>query len=537
MLSATYKWTTGIFAIFSTGLLISVDSAKYVEAAYVAPPPPTFARRDITDRHGHVIATSQLAYDLWLIPEDFWSISPANPRSKHREPVEALPDTERRSRLLDILGNSPQLRSIVEGRLDAQGKSRPRPMILAWGITPEMASKINASGLSGLKLLPRTIRHYPQGGLFSHTLGFVSRADSMNGQEGLELAENHTLVGTTDNNRNAGAPLQTTLDPELQGITVQALINGVTKHGAISGAAVVVEANTGEIRAMVSSPVFDANDDASFRNPFQPERILNQARTSFPMGSLLTPLLAAHAIETGRMQASTRIAIGKSLKLGKTRIVDVSTSDSLTLSEIVTRSSNIGQAKLALALPLPELRDITRNLGIGEPLQIRGIPGSVDYTSVDWSEWTPAMHAQPGLHINVNLLQALRAYLPLANGGKLARLRLLEEERTKEPVKVLSEHSIAAMRDILSAAAGPTGTAPLAQLPGVLVAGKTGTIVATSGQPVAVFIGMAPAEKPRWLIGVLLHFPLQQPKLAGSTAAPVFASIMGKVIKSEEEAS
>ncbi|MER2538419.1 MAG: penicillin-binding transpeptidase domain-containing protein, partial [Azonexus sp.] len=351
-------------------------------------------------------------------------------------------------------------------------------------------------------------------------------------------ANTELLRPTNNGEGNAGKPLQTTLDPDIQNAAAQALQEGITKHGAIGGAAVVIEANTGKIRAMVSSPDFDANDNTTYRNPYQPERILNRARgINFPVGSLLTPLLAAHMIETGRMKPSTLVSIGNKLTIGKQTIVDVSPAGTLSLAEIVTKSSAIGQAKLALTLPISELRDVARHLGIGEPLYIGGLMGCIDYQAIQWSNWTPQMKAQPGMHINTNLLQAMRAYLPLANGGRLGRISLIETPTTppRAFARVLSDNTVKAMRDILSAAAGPTGTAPLAQLSDVMVAGKTGTTIASNGHTVSVFIGMTPADRqPRYLIGVLLEFPDRQIKLAGNTAAPVFARLLEKIIESEK---
>ncbi|UCV22542.1 peptidoglycan D,D-transpeptidase FtsI family protein [Ferribacterium limneticum] len=527
---------TGFAALVSFGLLLAIDSAKDVYAANRAPEAKQIVRRGITDRNGTPIATSTPAFDLWLIPKQFWGTSPANPgpSTASAEPN----DQQRRTQLLGAMAEWPQLRTIVEGRINGYGKSDEQQKILAWAIKPEVAEKISATGLSGLKLTQRPARHYPQGGLFAHPLGFVSLAAPTHGQDGLELAENLMLLHmVTKSDADDPPPLQTTLDPEIQHAAITALNEGIASHGAKGGAAVVIEASTGKIRAMVSSPGFDANYDSSYRNPYQPERILNRARgINFPVGSLLTPLLAAHMIETGRMKPATTISIGHKLNIGKTTIVDVSPNDTLTLTEIVTKSSNIGQAKLALSLPLAELRDVTRHLGIGEPLHIRGLIGNMDYESIKWSNWTPQMHAQPGLHITTNLLQAMRAYLPLANGGKLEHLSLIESSTPGRghSTRILSESTVKTMRDILNSAAGPTGTAPLAQVPGVMVAGKTGTTIASNGHPVTAFIGMAPAEQPRYLIGVLLEFPDNQIKLAGNTAAPVFARLVEKIIESEK---
>lgn len=528
---------TGFAALASFGLLLAINSAKDVYAANRTPESKQIVRRDITDRNGTLIATSTPAFDVWLIPKQFWGLSPANPCPELSTASTTMSDHERRTQLLQTLDGSPPLRSIVEGRLNGYGKSDEQQKILAWAVKPEVAEKISATGLRGLKLSPRPTRHYPQGGLFAHVLGFTSLADPTQGQDGLELAENLGLLHLVSRqDADNPPPLQTTLDLELQRAAASALNEGIVTHGAIGGSAVVIEAASSKIRALVNSPGFDANDDTSYRNPYLPERMLNRARgVNFPIGSLLTPFLASHIIESGRMQPSTRIAIGPKLTVGKATITDVSPSDTLTLADLVVKSSNIGQAKLALSLPLAELRDVIRHLGIGEPLKIRGLIGNIDYESIKWSNWTPQMHAQPG-HITTNLVQAMRAYLPLANGGRLTRISLLETtaDSAAGSVRVLSEATVKAMRYILSSAAGPTGTAPLAQLPDVTVAGKTGTTVATNGHPVTAFIGMAPADKPRLLIGVLLEFRHQHVQLAGNTAAPLLSKLLAKIIATEK---
>lgn len=527
---------TGFAALASFGLLLAINSAKDVYAANRTPEANQIVRRDITDRNGTLIATSTPAFDLWLIPKQFWGTSPANPRPSTVSAESN--DQQRRTQLLGAMAEWPQLRTIVEGRMNGYGKSDEQQKILAWAIKPEVAEKISGAGLHGLKLTPRQARYYPQGGLFAHALGFTSLADPTQGQDGFELAENLSLLHLVSHQAaDNPPPLQATLDLELQRAAASALNDGIATHGAIAGTAVVIEANTGKIRALVSAPGFDANDDTSYRNPYQPEHLLNRARgINFPIGHLLTPLLAAHMIESGRMQHSTRIAIGQKLIVGKTTITDVSPSDSFTLTEVVSKSSNIGQAKLALSLPLAELRGVTRHQGIGEPLHIRGLLGNLDYESIKWSNWTPQMHAQPGQHITTNLLQAMRAYMPLANGGRLARISLLETNApsVSDSARVLSQATVKAMRDILSNAAGPTGTAPLAPLPYVVVAGKTDTTFATNGHPVAAFIGMAPADNPRWLIGVLLEFRQQRIQLAGNAAASVFVKLLAKIIATEK---
>ncbi len=522
---------TAIVAVITCGLLFAIDRVAdfTVDRAWAAPAAnrESPARREIADRHGKIIATSMQAFDLWVIPERFWGRSLANPAGSAAQ-ASQLQDTQRRERLLQSLADWPQLRTLVKVRLDRYAKSQTRPGILAWGVRSEVAEKIAGSGLQGLRLTPRPVRHYPQGGLFAHVLGFASLSDPSVGQEGLELALWRTASGLVD---GAGPTLRLTLDAELQRAASDALLDGGAVHDAVGGALVIVEAATGKIRAMVSAPGFDANDDATYRNPYRPERVLNRARINFPVGSLITPLLAAHLIETGRMQSETRITAGRQSTIGRAAIDGPSAELALSMAEIVVQSPRIGLARLMLSLPVAELGDVIRHLGIGVPLRIRGVPGNIDQEPVDWSAWTPEMHAQPGMHIQTNLLQLTQAYLPLAHGGVLKPLQLLEEspEPFNTPVRVLSPDTVNAMREILGVAAGQDtqGVLSAPRFPGI--AGKSAGGRDAEGRPMAAFVGMVPASQPRWLIGVLLQYQQQPVEPYGGLLAPVVAKLLDRI--------
>ena len=162
------------------------------------------------------------------------------------------------------------MKSIVSDRLTSRNKSDTTQKILAWAIDPIIAKKIATLDITGLRLVERAARHYPQGPLFAHAIGFVGLSDIQFGQEGLELVANHQLRALQGKGERLGTPLQTTLDPEIQVLVRNAIQKGVAAYGAVGAAAVVVEVESGAIRAMVSSPDFDPNNSSTYRNPYQP---------------------------------------------------------------------------------------------------------------------------------------------------------------------------------------------------------------------------------------------------------------------------
>lgn len=330
-----------------------------------------------------------------------------------------------------------------------------------------------------------------------------------------------------------GMLLETTLDATVQKQAQDALRAGLAAYKAIGGTAVVIDVASGEIRAMVSTPDFDLNDTSTYSNPYQPGSMVNRAvAVSFPAAGLFTPLLVAQGIESGRFSPSHRVALGNgSLKVGTyvVRDADLQGGNVLSITQVVAKASNVGLAKLALQIPLLELEAISRSMGLGEPLAIPGLMGGVTHTPIPWKEWSPMMQAAPGLYIETNLMQVMRAYMPIAGDGVLRTPTMLKQGASRDAgLQVLSPATVAQMRAILQQVTSPTGTAHKAQVLGLSVAGKTATVTKFGGgrPAVAAFVGMTPAERPQWLVGVLLQFPPAAVRYSGDTAAPVFASIV-----------
>jgi cell division protein FtsI (penicillin-binding protein 3) len=507
-------------------------------------------REVVRDSSRKVIAENVLAYDLWIQPSEFWAASLLNPKqtgpSDNGSQGPEYSDAERERTLMDALAQWPQTQSLVKHRLVNWQKSKGSLAVLAWAITPEIAAKIQAIQLPGLLTKPRTSRHYPDGSLYAHALGFASLADIEHGQEGLELVANSKLVTASprpDANDRQG--VTTTLVPEIQKAARDTLKAGIKEHRATGGAIVVIELARNEVAAMVSAPDFDPNDRSSYRNPYQPERILNRATSlSFPMGALISPLIVAHSVESGRITALTRVNLGDgTMRVGDAVIRDSSRYGTLTVEEIVARSSNVGLAKLSLQMPLSEMQGINETLGIGRPLEIPGLTGGVSGKMSAWSQRTSQMNAAPGNSIETNLMQVLKAYTPIATSGYIGIPTMLASpDQNRSAQRVLSRETAEALRHALRLATSKHGTAPMAQVPGTTVAGKTATMTGgfwtdertgekTPRADTSAFIGMLPANRPRWLVGVLLEFDRGKAKFAGLSAAPMFAALAHKALR------
>lgn len=500
-------------------------------------------RSVIRDGNENVIAQNVVAYDIWFNPSEFWSPSLLNPKEGETvnfSDATSGTDAARKKRLIDALAKWPQTRGLVLVRLENWPKSKDSLAILAWAVPPEIAEQVKSLDLQGLVVKQRTARSYPGGALHAHAVGFASLADTQYGQEGLELVSNYSLqtvspdAGASDQNG-----LNTTLVRNIQQSARDVLQAGVSDNHAIGGAVVVIDVEKNEIAAMVSAPDFDPNDHSTYRNPYQPDRILNRATSlGFPIGALITPLIAAHGIESGRVTAKTTVNLGAGpLRVGTLEVRDTNFYGALTVEEIIAKSSNIGLAKLAMQLPLAELQGVSQTLGLGEPLAISGLTGGAIAERRDWSEWTPAMHATPGQSIETNLMQVLKAYLPIAASGYLRIPTLLASSHGEMYGKrVLSPETAATIRQALKLGASDRGTAPLAQVSGATVAGKTATMTGNfwrdpvSGKKLprsdtSVFVGMLPAEQPKWLVGVMLEYQAGKAELAGLSTAPMFAHL------------
>jgi cell division protein FtsI (penicillin-binding protein 3) len=218
-------------------------------------------------------------------------------------------------------------------------------------------------------------------------------------------------------------------------------------------------------------------------------------------------------------------------------IRDVHPAAALTVTQVLQKSSNVGAAKLALALPREALWDFYHRLGFGTAPPL-GFPGAAAGRLRPYRSWRPIEQATMayGHGISVSLIQLARAYTIFAGDGELTPLTLVKSELAAHGEKLVSTQTARAVRAMLEAAVQPGGTGPRARIVGWRVAGKTGTAHKqenggyAADKYIASFVGLAPASAPRVIIAVMIDEPAGE-YYGGSVAAPVFAEVMQATLR------
>jgi cell division protein FtsI (penicillin-binding protein 3) len=298
----------------------------------------------------------------------------------------------------------------------------------------------------------------------------------------------------------------------------------------------VLDATSGEILALANWPSFNPNNRAHTVR----ERMRNRALTDvFEPGSTLKPFTAAAAIEAGKVRPDTVIqtAPGR-LTVGSATIHDAHPHDALTVEQVIQKSSNVGAAKIALALPAETLWRMLSQSGFGAGPKT-GFPGEVAGRLRPPKTWKPIEQATMayGHGISVNLVQLARAYTVFATDGELKPATLLRTGGAVPGQPVISPATARAVRRMLELAVQPGGTAPKAQIAGYRVAGKTGTAHKLEGRGYAAdryvssFVGFAPVSQPRVVVAVMLDEPSAGEYYGGTVAAPAFSAIAGQVLR------
>jgi len=487
------------------------------------------SRGKMLDRNGIVLASSLPARAIWASPEDF----------------EATP--EQLARLADLLGMPERdLRRRVAG----EDKTF---VYLKRQVETDVAERIQALEIPGVHQRKEYKRHYPQAEALAHVVGFTNVEDV--GQEGIELAQEKLLAGQPGSRRvirdgrgrtienlgmirepRDGQDIQLSIDSKIQYHAFAALRDAVAEHKAKAGAVVVIDVRTGEVLALANLPTYDPNQRAQLSGAQLRNRVITD---TFEPGSTLKPFTTLLALESGKFTPQTVIdtAPGR-LTIGGRTIGDAHPHGALTVEQVLQKSSNVGTVKLALTLPAQKMWEFYTAAGFGQAPRI-GFPGAVAGRVRPYKSWKPIEQATMsyGHGISVSLIQLARAYSLFARNGDIVPLTMLKSQEPAPGVPVASPKTTAAVRKMLEMAAGPGGTAPLAQVPGYRVAGKTGTALKQEGgryvkKYVASFVGFAPVSDPRLVVAVMIDEPSAGKYYGGLVAAPVFSRIVGDALRS-----
>ena len=481
-------------------------------------------RGRILDRNGEALAVSTPVKSIWAISSDV-DLKPAEKR-----------------KLLGLLG-------ITSTEFDRKLAEAARDFVyLKRQLPPDTADAIAQLGLRGIYGSREYRRYYPAGEVTAHLIGFTGIDDA--GQEGIELAHQDSLGGRAGSRRvlkdrlgrvvedvesiragEDGKDLTLSIDSKIQSLAYSALKSAVLQNRAKAGALIALDVRSGEVLALANVPSFNPNNRARLTGG----QLRNRAITDlFEPGSTLKPFTIALALESGKVSPQTIIptAPGR-MTLAHYTIRDVHPASALTVTQVLQKSSNVGAAKLALALPRETMWDLFRRLGFGAAPQL-GFPGAAGGKLYPYRSWKPIEQATMayGHGISLSLIQLARAYTVFATDGELVPLTLVKNQLASSSDKLIAPETARAVRAMLEAAVQPGGTGPRARIMGWRVAGKTGTAHKqenggyAADKYIASFVGLAPVSAPRIVIAVMIDEPAAGRHYGGSVAAPVFAQVM-----------
>jgi len=479
----------------------------------------------VTDRRGEPLAVSTPVVSVW-----------ANPQQ--------LRDSNRLGELASALEISERgLRERIDLYADKQF------MYLARHQTPDRARKILNLGVAGVRSEREYQRFYPAGEVVAQIVG-LTNVDGT-GISGVEMAYDEWLQGQPGRRRYikdlhgdavrdigvvqeavSGKPLALSIDLRLQYMQHRELQRAMVETGAKAGAAVTIDAWTGEILAMTNHPVFNPNSREGFDYAATRNRVVTDV---FEPGSTMKPITLVAALESGKFTIDTMIdtSPGRIRVEGKV-FPDPRNYGEITLSRVIEKSSQVGVTKIAQQLGHEPILSVFRRFGFGEPSSI-GFPGERSGILPERARWSGVEEATLafGYGLTATPLQMAHAYSVFANRGQKVPLTLVKRLPGESvPAEVVVSPDVAAdVLQVLHRVTGEHGTAGKARVAGFEVGGKTGTVhkVGPGGyiddQYVALFVGLAPIEDPRYVTAIVVDDPKGDSYGGGAAAAPIYARI------------
>ena len=442
--------------------------------------------------------------------------------------------------------------------------ARHVPSTLATDVLREAEDR----GYEGLSTRRDAVRTYPAHDVAANLVGFMGTDKpyggleeifnkALSGKDGSEkyevgagnripLGDNTTVPAVN------GQDLHTTIDRDLQWYTQRVLRQAVENANGSSGIAIVMDSRTGEVLALADDPTFDADDPGASEIKDRRARSLN---LSYEPGSVEKVLTLSALIDTGKVNARTKMLVPNQLQR-QDRIIHDHWDHGLiklTLAGVLAKSSNVGTVLASDKFAPGELRAYLAKFGLGQPTNV-GLGAESRGVLPDPSIWNDQTEDRIsfGQSLSVNAMQMAAAVNTIANGGVRIDPTLIQGQARRDDGMEIGT-DVSTTRRVVSAKAArqmtlmmervvdaDDGVAPLANVPGYRVAGKTGTAqrVGTCGTGAAAhscydgtntvsFAGFAPAEDPRFTVYVVIQAPKIEGAGGGITAGPVFSKLMG----------
>ncbi len=486
------------------------------------------ARGIISDRNGEALAVSVPVEAVWADPVMIFNKG-------------GFAELERWHALADVLGLDRQ--SMLQRIQDNSGR---RFIYLQRQVSPAMAKYIRELKLAGVGLKSESRRYYPAGEVSAHLIG-VTGIDG-HGLEGVERSYDKWLTGEAGKSiirrdrygrvvenialeqREEGKPLQLTIDQRLQAIAFRAVKQAMADYRATSASAVMLDVKTGAVLAMVNAPSYNPNNRSDWQSFQMRNRVIADA---FEPGSTVKPFVVLAALANGTADENTIIDTGNGImQIGGSRVRDVSRVGQANLQVILQKSSNIGVAKLALDMPLEDMLDMYRAVGLGEPSGLN-LVGETAGIFPNRSRWSPFEIATLsfGYGLSITPIQLAHAYATLGNLGVYQPIYLIDNNQQDLSYRVVDEKYARQVLDMLETVTQPGGTAVRSAVPGYRIAAKSGTSRKAiaggySDEYFAYTAGVAPVSNPRISLVVMVNEPQGDVYYGGAVAGPVFAEIM-----------
>jgi cell division protein FtsI (penicillin-binding protein 3) len=512
-------------------------------------------RGQLLDRNGSALALSVVAKNVYAEPA---TIAKATCQPGATAPCDARTIAAAVAPLLQL---DP---AAVEAKLSGSKGF----VYLKRGVDPALAQKVMDLDLPGIGQESTTRRVHPSHELAAGVLGFTDFDGT--GKGGIELALDKVLAGIPgktvarfdaagrviptggDSHVDpvAGKDVELTLDRDLQWYAQKLIADQVKATEARNGTIVVMDVKTGELLALATAPTFDPDNR-------QAGQLMGNPAISdvYEPGSVNKVITAAAALQDGLVTPDTVIEVPPTYKVSNKVLHDAEKhgTEHLTFAGVLAKSSNIGTVKVAQQVGAERLYQMMRSFGFGDRTGL-GLPGEsrgIIPRPADWSG-TSIANIPIGQGIAVNAVQVASVYATIANNGVRVQPTIVKSQRdsaghvTPAPAapqrRVISPEIALQIRTMLESAVSEQGTAPKAAVPGYRVSGKTGTAqrVATEGPRkghydgtyTSSFIGMAPADAPRFVTAVVLQGTGKRGYFGGQVAAPLFSQVMGFALRS-----
>ena len=488
------------------------------------------SRGMITDRNGEPLAVSTPVESVWGNPQ------------------ELLKRPDRIPELALALGvPADYLQRKLEQR------SSKEFIYLERRINPVRARKILAHKIAGVYSQREYRRFYPQGEALAHVIGFTNIDDR--GHEGLELALDDALRGKPGAKRvvrdgrgnivqsvdlvrpaQPGQDITLTIDRRIQYLAFRELRSALLRTGASSGSIVVLDVASGEVLAMANLPTYNPN----LGRASSLDAMRNRAVTDLvEPGSTMKPITIAAALNAKIVTPDSLVDVSPGrMALGRYTISDHHNYGIQTVTGLITKSSNIGSAKLAARMDDRYFHDFIEGFGYGTKPG-SGFPGEIGGTLLQPARWSGTSKATMsyGYGLSATPLQIAKAYAAFGNGGKLIAPTFIKGQRNA-PTQAVDPAIAADVLKMMQTVTETGGTATQAAILGYHVAGKTGTarkFSDTGGYTrryVSFFAGLVPVDNPRFSMTVVINDPDPgKGYFGGLVSAPVFKNVMDGALR------